>query len=148
MKKNKDKKKGMNYSTMKCPYCGATVHYRSADGIYKDNARNVMLYVCSNYPVCDAYVRVHEGTKTPVGTLANAKLRAFRTEEHHYLSKIERKGIMTKEEIYQWIAYKVAALLSQAHIGYMGEYYCGIVIDDSKKLLKSKKDNVQRRYAS
>jgi len=35
--KNKKKKKGINYTSMKCPYCGATVIYRSADGIYKNN---------------------------------------------------------------------------------------------------------------
>ena len=51
--KNKKKKKGINYTSMKCPYCGATVVYRSADGIYKNNHKNMMLYVCSNYPECD-----------------------------------------------------------------------------------------------
>ncbi len=126
-------------STQKMRYCGSTVKYRSAEGIYKENHNNMMLYVCTNYPECDAYVRVHEGTNKPVGTLANAKLRAMRLEAHKLLDKIQNKGIMTKNECYQWIANTIMAPLSQAHIGYLGEYYCQIVIDECKKLLNRKK---------
>lgn len=53
-------------SAMRCPYCGSPVVLRSADGIYKENHANTKLYVCSRYPACDAYVRVHEGTNKPV----------------------------------------------------------------------------------
>ncbi len=140
----KNKKKTVNYDAMKCPYCGASVHLRSGDGIYKENSKNVMLYVCSKYPACDAYVRVHEGTNKPVGTLANYKLRAMRNEAHRYLKEIERKGIMKKQEIYQWIAGRISAPLSETHIGYMREYYCGIVIEESKKLLNARRENTQR----
>ena len=41
---------------MRCPYCGAPVVYRSADGIYNENKADTMLYVCSHYPERDAYV--------------------------------------------------------------------------------------------
>lgn len=137
--KNRKHKKGINYTSMRCPYCGSTVEYRSAAGIYKENHNNVMLYVCTKYPECDAYVRVHKGTNKPVGTLANYKLRALRNEAHKLLAEIQRRDIMTKQECYQWIANLIMAPLSQAHIGYLGEYYCQIVIDESKKLLQRKK---------
>ena len=76
---NKQKKrKGLQKSQMRCPYCGSTVEYRSADGIYHDNSNGTMLYVCSRYPECDSYVRVHAGTKIPVGSLANHELRSLR----------------------------------------------------------------------
>ena len=52
---------------MRCPYCGAPVVLKSADGIYRDNSKNTMLYVCARYPACDAYVRTHPGTAIPVG---------------------------------------------------------------------------------
>jgi ssDNA-binding Zn-finger/Zn-ribbon topoisomerase 1 len=56
LKKNKRKAiRGTNPG--RCPYCGSHVILRSADGIYKDNSGNAMLYVCSRYPTCDAYVR-------------------------------------------------------------------------------------------
>ena len=144
--KNSKKKKGMNYTSMKCPYCGSTVEYRSAEGIYKENHKNTMLYVCTNYPECDAYVRVHEGTNIPVGTLANYKLRSLRNEAHKLLDQIQRKGIMTKQECYQWIANIIMAPLSQAHIGYLGDYYCQVVIDECKKLLNNIKNRKHTCY--
>ena len=73
---------------MRCPYCGAPVVYRSADGIYQNNKNGVMLYVCSRYPECDAYVRVQPGTAIPLGTLANGELRALRRETHQYFDKL------------------------------------------------------------
>ena len=125
-------------TAMRCPYCGASVVFRSAEGIYKEDANKTMLFVCRNYPRCDAYVRVHPGTKKPVGTMADGKLRAMRNTAHRYFDMIHKSGLMTKNEAYQWLAYKVCAPLSQAHIGLMGEYYCQQVIDESKKLLISR----------
>ena len=78
MKKQKKKRKGFQAGSMRCPYCGSPVIYRSADGIYHDNSKKTMLYVCSHYPECDAYVRVHAGTNIPVGSLANHELRTLR----------------------------------------------------------------------
>ena len=43
MNKNKKKRKGFNASSMRCPYCGSTVVYRSADGIYHENKKGTML---------------------------------------------------------------------------------------------------------
>ena len=134
MKKNKKQKQ----NPMRCPYCGASVVFRSAEGIYKENANKTMLFVCRNYPRCDAYVRVHPGTKKPVGTMADGKLRAMRNTAHRYFDMIHKSGLMTKNEAYQWLAYKVCAPLSQAHIGLMAEYYCQQVINESKKLLISR----------
>ena len=91
-KHNKKKRKGFNASSMRCPYCGGTVVYRSADGIYHDNKRGMMLYVCSNYPECDSYVRVHAGTNIPVGSLANHELRALRRTAHHYFDQLHESG--------------------------------------------------------
>ena len=123
---------------MKCPYCGSPVVYRSADGIYKENKNNVMLYVCSNYPKCDAYVRVHPGTNKPVGSMANQQLRVLREKAHKAFDKIHKSGIMTKQEAYYWLANLIDAPLSEAHIGYLREYYCQKVLEESEKLLKSK----------
>ena len=39
MNKPKKKRKGFNASSMRCPYCGSTVVYRSADGIYHENKK-------------------------------------------------------------------------------------------------------------
>ena len=133
--KQKKNRKGLAKDIMYCPYCGGRTELRSADGIYQDNKNGTMLYVCSYYPECDAYVRVHAGTKIPVGSMANHELRALRRSAHHYFDQLFKSGYMTKEDAYQWLADLIAAPLSQAHIGYLGEYYCKLVIEESKKLL-------------
>ncbi len=135
-RKNKQKRKGINYSGMRCPYCGSSVVFRSADGIYRDNTNGTMLYVCSNYPECDAYVRVHEGTKIPVGSMANKKLRSLRKTAHEYFDQLYQSGIMSKQEAYQWLAELLAVPISEAHIGYLGEYYCNLVIEECRKQLE------------
>ena len=61
---------------MRCPYCGA-LRVTDCDGDYELKPRqgDTMLYVCSRYPECDAYVRVQPGKAIPLGTLANGDLR-------------------------------------------------------------------------
>ena len=112
----KKKRKGFNRSSMRCPYCGSPVIYRSADGIYRDNSRGTMLYVCSHYPECDAYVRVHTGTNIPVGSMANHELRTLRRTAHHYFDQLYESGYMSKQDAYQWLADLIMAPLSEAHV--------------------------------
>lgn len=144
VKKNKKTRKGIQRKTMRCPYCGSPVVYRSADGIYHSNEGGTMLYVCSRYPECDSYVRAHTGSGKPMGNLANQKLRALRREAHHVFDQLYRDGTMTKEDAYQWLADIIGVPLSQAHIGCFGEYYCQMVIEESKKLLSYRKSRERR----
>lgn len=135
-RKHKRKRKKTRAKSMRCPYCGSPVIYRSAEGIYHDNGKDTMLYVCSHYPKCDAYVRVHAGTNIPVGILANHELRTLRRTAHRYFDQLYQSGYMSKQDAYQWLADLISAPLSEAHIGYLGEYYCNQVIAESKNLLK------------
>lgn len=121
-----------------CPYCGSAAILRSAEGIYHSHSKDTMLYVCKKYPACDSYVRVHPGTSIPMGTLANKKLRELRQETHRSFDQLYLRGLMTKDEAYLWLAGIVAAPLSEAHIGYLGEYYCRMVIEESQKILQRK----------
>ena len=136
------KKKMFHIPGMKsgrCPYCGSHIVLRSADGIYKENSSRTMLYVCSRYPVCDAYVRVLPGTKKPVGSLANANLRALRHEAHHYFDQLFLNGIMSRDEAYVWLSEMLQTPMSQSHIGYMGEYYCQRVIEECQRLFDNRR---------
>ena len=141
LKKNKGKGVQTTPGTKsgRCPYCGSAIVLRSADGIYRENNGNTMLYVCSRYPACDAYVRAHPGTRTPVGTLANGSLRALRREAHQYFDRLHLTGIMSRKEAYEWLAGMLQAPLSQTHIGYLGEYYCRQVIEESKRMLENRR---------
>ena len=145
MNKNKKKRKGFNGNQMRCPYCGSPVVYRSADGIYRENKKGTMLYVCSNFPECDAYVRVHAGTNIPVGSLANHELRSLRRTAHHYFDQLYLS--MSKQDAYQWLADLIMAPLSEAHIGHLGEYYCKRVIEESRKILdRNRRNNMTPRF--
>jgi len=120
-----------------CPKCGATIVLRSAEGIYKENKNNTMLYICSNYPHCDMYVRTHPGTTKPVGTLADARLRKLRREAHFYFNQLYESGAMTDDDAYTLLMNIVQAPRSKAHIGYLGEYYCQQVIERSQGILRN-----------
>ena len=139
----KNKQKGLRVlpgtKAGRCPYCGGGIVLRSADGIYKENSNETMLYVCSRYPACDAYVRVIPGTKTPIGSLANGDLRALRREAHQHFDRLHQTGLMSRKEAYEWLAGMLQAPLSQTHIGYLGEYYCRQVIEESKRMLENRR---------
>ena len=140
--KNKKKRKGLHKSPkagkMKCPYCGSQSVLQSADGIYRENNKNIRLFVCSKYPECDAYVRVQDGTKdVPLGSMANGELRALRRETHKHFDKLYKSGLMSKQDAYSWLSTILAAPMSYAHIGQLGDYYCKVVIEESKKYLEN-----------
>jgi len=138
------KKNGSNRPT-RCPYCGAPVRYRSADGIYQDNPNGVMLYVCERYPKCDAYVRTHVGTTIPVGNMADGKLRALRKEAHDAFNQLYISGMMSRDDAYSWLSVMLQTPRSQAHIGNLTDCYCQKVIAESKSLMDKRREG--RIYA-
>ena len=131
---------------LRCQYCGAAAHLRSAEGIYKHGGSDVLLYVCSNYPKCDSYVRVHSGTTTPVGSLANTELRALRTTAHQHFGELYKSGLMTKSEAYDWLSFTLNLPLSLTHIGYFSEYYCNQVIKAADKYLSTWKHKIKKPF--
>ena len=66
----------------------------------------------------------------------NHELRTLRRTAHSYFDRLHTSGLMTKQEAYQWLAHLISAPLSQAHIGFLGEYYCKQVIEESRKMLE------------
>lgn len=131
--KHKSKRKGIEKSAPRCPYCGCHTIYRSADGIYRENTRNEMLYVCKNYPRCDSYVRVQPGTRIPLGTVANRELRELRIEAHRQFDKLHKRGYMSKHDAYQWLGGVLGVTAREAHIGQLSMLSCNLVIREAKK---------------
>lgn len=139
----KSKRKRVNYSKHRCPYCGSPIVYRSSDGIYKSNTNRTMLYVCSKYPACNAYVRVHRGTNVPAGELADPELRRLRRHAHEVFDQLHEKGIMSKQGAYRWLSQLTCTPQERAHIGYMGNYNCELIIRESQKILDSQSDHLK-----
>ena len=133
--KSKKKRKGVTNYAPRCPYCGSTTVYRSATGIYAENPDNVMLYVCKNYPACDAYIRTQKGTAIPIGEMANGKLRALRTDAHRLFNQLYLKGYMPKRTAYVWLSSVLGVPYEKAHIGQLGPLQCELVIREVKKEL-------------
>jgi len=73
---------------IRCNYCGSPAILKPASEIFHDPKQKGYVYVCSHYPACDAYVSVHPGTKTPMGSLANAALRKKRILAHQAFDQI------------------------------------------------------------
>jgi len=135
--KNTKKNKKIDYSQMRCPYCGARVELRSSEGIYKtDMNEPQMLWVCTNYPECDAYVRCQKGTTYPLGELADGKLRALRREAHFYFDKLHQDGHISRIDAYKWLSALLCKPVQECHIGSLNDYHCKTVIKKSKEMLE------------
>ncbi len=119
-----------------CPYCGKRSVLQSAEYVYgKDTiTAGSLLYVCSGYPACNAYVGVHEGTKNPKGTLANSELRNKRIRAHRALDRIVRAGCMSKDGVYFWLSSRLNIPYEETHIGYFSDYLCEQTIKECEQV--------------
>ena len=73
-----------------CRYCGNPVVYTSNAEIYGREYGEGKCYLCRN---CRAFVGVHPGTNTPLGTLANEELRRYRKAAHYWFDQIWKKPL-------------------------------------------------------
>ena len=130
-------KQKMKHFPIKCPYCGRTAILRNASYVYKENAMDSYLYVCSGYPKCDSYVGVHANTMLPKGSLANGDLRHKRIEAHRLFDALWKNGIFSRKEAYRWMQNKFSLTSSQAHIGHFSDYRCECLMSECRKVLKN-----------
>lgn len=129
----------MKNKTIRCPYCGAKAILRDASFVYGKHSKGELLYVCNNYPKCDAYVGVHQGTIIAKGTLANKALRQKRIYAHQIFDQIWKQGIFSKKDAYLWIADKFSLTSKQAHIVNFSDYMCDqLILEASKVLLNNR----------
>lgn len=133
MKKNKK----MRDEAPVCPYCGRRSVLRPAEYVYGKDTINKgsLLYVCSGYPDCKAYVGVHEGTKKPKGTLADSELRNKRIRAHRALEQIVRTGHMGREDVYQSLSLRLNIPVEETHIGNFSDYLCEQTILECEDIL-------------
>ena len=110
-------------SIVLCPYCGSAARIRKAEAIYGSGPSGCV-YVCSNYPVCDAYVGCHPGTQKPLGTLANAKLRLLRRNAHNVFDRWWKSGRMTRTEAYRELSQLMDLDTERTHIAMMDAEEC------------------------
>ncbi len=111
---------------MKCPYCGAKAVWRDSSIVYGKSYGPI--WVCSNYPACDAYVGCHGGTRTPLGRMADAELRENKKQAHAAFDPLWKAGKMTRAEAYGWLAKELGIPRSECHIGMFDVEMCRRVV--------------------
>lgn len=105
-----------------CHYCNSKAYFKSSKVIYGKCFG--MVYICSNFPECDAYVGVHKGTKTPLGILANKELRELKKKCHALFDPLWKNGEMNRKEAYQYLANQLDIVVSKCHIGMFNNETC------------------------
>ena len=114
-----------------CPYCKSpAILTDSKAALGKRYARP--LYVCSDYPICDAYVGVHRGTDKPLGRLADPELRALKIEAHRFFDPLWIFGTMTRRQAYKWLRETLNKDTAGGHIAELNAAECYQLIEALK----------------
>lgn len=113
-----------------CPYCSCETEFVDSIVIFRKSYG--MVYYCAP---CQAWVGVHNGTKTAKGRLANANLRQLKKDAHLYFDKIWQLKIMSRSEAYAWLSRILELPGEYTHIGMFSEKTCADVVYFSKQLL-------------
>lgn len=115
-----------------CPYCRSPAVLRpryEITGLGTD-----LLWVCTRYPACDAYVGCHKPSRNmpsgvPLGTLANRQLRTARSLAHHRFDVWWQRGGFSRKEAYLMLADALNIEPDKAHIGMCNLEQCEAIAE-------------------
>jgi hypothetical protein len=113
----------------RCPYCGAPTELIDSGEIYHGTSYG-QAWICRP---CQAWVGCHRGTSDPLGTLANAPLRAARHRAHAALDRLWKRGRrgdrQRRSDTYRWLAAQLGIAQDDCHIGHFDEDTCQQVVE-------------------
>lgn len=84
-----------------------------------------LVWFCSD---CTAFVGCHEGTDIPLGFMAGLETRHARYEAHQVFDPMWKRGPMSKDQAYQWMAKALFIPYERAHIGMLSKEQCEVLI--------------------
>lgn len=124
------------YNGLKCPYCDAYTDLINSKEIYGEDYG--LMYICRP---CKAHVGVHSGTDQALGALAKKTLRELRHEAHKWFDPLWRKRMQisnlsvksARAKAYRWMSELLEIDPVEAHIGFLNDKQCKILIDECKK---------------
>lgn len=119
----------------KCPYCGSDTTLCDSSRVYFGKSYG-MIYLCNNYPKCDAYVGVHRGTTRPLGRLANKELRELKMKVHSLFDKLWMNRGMKRSEAYALLAGLMGLKKRKCHIALFDNDMCKKAYEVLKKSKK------------
>lgn len=110
-----------------CPYCGEQSRLTTGKEIYpkRPHLHRKDFYLCAP---CDAYVGCHVNTIKPLGSPANAELRAARSAAHRAFDVKWQSGAMSRTQAYRWLAGQLRMHPDQCHIGMFDVETCRRVV--------------------
>lgn len=138
-------------SEVTCPYCNAAARLADSYEVYGRSYGPI--WICSNYPECDAYVGCHKGTNVPLGRLADRALRAYKKAAHARFDPLWREAPRiyqlsgdkqerakaqrvirqrARARTYAWLANQLGITPDECHIGMFDCDTCQRVIDICK----------------
>ena len=111
-----------------CPYCQSEAVLVDGLRLYPENEALAtrLFWKCPN---CDAQVGCHPGTTKPLGTLANAELRALRAETHKLFDQLWITETFSRTEAYAWLGQHMQIHPAHCHIGMFTMEQCNMVIE-------------------
>ena len=108
--------------TVFCPYCNRPACFTTWSGKWP-------VWECKP---CDARVGCHRGTPSPLGTLANAELRAARNAAHRAFDPLWKKGgpfhRAGRGVAYAWLAGGLGLRVAECHIAMFDLETCERVV--------------------
>lgn len=117
----------MRTRILRCPYCNYEADLVDSKKVYGKSFG--LIYLCRNYPECDAFVGVHQGTQNPLGTMANSTLRRLRILCHElfdakWKNESKENGKAKRIELYKNLAKIMNITGKKAHFGNFDEAQC------------------------
>lgn len=111
-----------------CPHCGKSAKAVLGSAIYphRDDLRFKWFWRCAP---CDAYVGCHAGTKTPLGTLANAATRAARQRAHAAFDPLWKDKRMSRSDAYALMQRLLGLKPADAHISRLTAEQCDWLVE-------------------
>lgn len=103
------------HSKIICPYCGAVAKFSSTCEIYGRDYG--MAYICANYPSCDAYVGVHQGTDKALGRMADRELREWKKRVHAVFDPYWKSKQLKRVHAYSRLARLLGIEVKDCHVG-------------------------------
>lgn len=111
-----------------CPYCNCHSILRPAVYIYPTRPDiDKTMWVCKNYPDCDAYVGTHAfgaWQNFPLGRLADRELRDLKKKCHILLDHKWKAHKVPRTDMYLWVQRIMGLSEPQAHIGELDSNQC------------------------
>lgn len=107
-----------------CPYDGTKALLIDSAEIY--GVSYGYAYRC---PKCGAFVGCHKGTSSPLGTLADAELRAWRKKAHRAFDPTWKRGKMKRKAAYAWLSEQMGIDIDHTHIAMFNVDQCRRVVE-------------------